>query len=241
MITNKETTIAYHCPVCGVAMISSVNIFKVAGDLLKMKCECGGSQLDINITRDGKIRLTVPCLACPTPHIYTLSSPSFFGKDLFALSCAITGIDICFFGDKDKVLKALDDNEKELMELVAQNPELDDMDEYHRFDNEDDLDEEEDTEYEEGEDVQSLLPSDELLKKLSPKNIGILELILSRLQVLAREGRIICMCGSPKISVDIEKESVTLSCSGCGASRTIKARTIADAEYLDNVEMLMLD
>lgn len=236
MITNKETTVAYHCPVCGVAMISSVNIFKVAGDLLKMKCECGGSQLDINITRDGKIRLTVPCLACPTPHMFTLSSASFFGKDLFSLSCAITGIDICFFGDKDKVLKALDDNEKELMELVAQNPELDDFDEYHRFDDEDG------DEYA-GEEDYGLTQTgaEELLKGMSPKSIGILELILSRLQVLAREGRIICMCGSPKISVNIEKDNVTLSCSGCGASRKLKTRSVADAEYLDSVDMLMLD
>ena len=34
-------------------------------------------------TSDRKIRLNVPCLICPTPHNYIISSNTFFEKNIF--------------------------------------------------------------------------------------------------------------------------------------------------------------
>lgn len=119
VLNKKETTVAYRCPECGVAVMSMVGIFSLTADMLRLKCACGKSEMDIIYTKDKKIRLNVPCFTCPSPHTYMVSSQMFFDKDLFTLPCAYSGLDMCFIGKQEKVQEALKEAEEELIEMLG--------------------------------------------------------------------------------------------------------------------------
>ena len=44
VISPKQTTIAYRCPVCGTGVISAVGMFSLSADMIKLKCTCGKSE-----------------------------------------------------------------------------------------------------------------------------------------------------------------------------------------------------
>ncbi len=120
ILDSKETSVAYRCPKCGQMVFSMVGIFALSGDLIKLKCPCGGSELTAAYTRDRKVRLSIPCFICPQPHGYTVSPGSFFNGGLISLACTYSGIDICFIGDKDRVKAAADDADREFAELLRE-------------------------------------------------------------------------------------------------------------------------
>ena len=119
MIKTRDTTVGYHCPYCGMSILNRINIFSMSGNLIKMKCVCGSSELVVQILKDNKFKLTVPCILCPNSHSYTLSSSTFFQRDLFPFSCKFTAINICFIGKGNKVYDALKKNEEELIKTFA--------------------------------------------------------------------------------------------------------------------------
>ena len=119
MKTENVTRVAYRCPYCGCIISADVNMFMLAGGF-KMECtECRKASLDMKMEKDGKVRLSVPCLVCPHPHPYTVSSEIFFSRDIFLLSCSFSGLDICFIGDKDKVEDEIDRTESIIMDLIS--------------------------------------------------------------------------------------------------------------------------
>ena len=119
MIKDRDTTVGYHCPFCGLSILNNINIFTMNGNLVKMKCVCGASELVVYAMKDHKYRITVPCILCPNSHSFTLSSTAFFQKDLFPFSCKFTAINICFIGKYGKVHEAMKKNEEELMQTFA--------------------------------------------------------------------------------------------------------------------------
>lgn len=119
ILERKETTVAYRCPECGAIVTSMVGAFSLSADMLKLKCPCGGSELQIVYTHDKKMRLTVPCFTCPNPHIYTVAPQTFFGEELFRIPCALSGLDICFAGRGEDVSAAVEQAESELRELLG--------------------------------------------------------------------------------------------------------------------------
>ena len=86
MVANIETHIAYRCPECGQTIYGFVGKFALSANLLRIKCSCGGSALDINITNDKKIRLSVPCIFCRQNHSFVVSESIFFGREKFLLN-----------------------------------------------------------------------------------------------------------------------------------------------------------
>lgn len=120
VLKEKQTIVAYRCPHCGTGVLSAVNVFSLAGDMLKLNCECGESSLTIVRSKDGKVRLTVPCLFCPNPHSFTVRSNMFFEKDLFVIPCPYTDVNVCFLGDIDKVRRELDRTELELLDMLGE-------------------------------------------------------------------------------------------------------------------------
>ena len=62
--------------------MSAVGFFNLSADMIKLKCDCGGSEMSIVYGKDSKVRVGVPCILCPNPHQFTLSSSVFFEKDL---------------------------------------------------------------------------------------------------------------------------------------------------------------
>ncbi|MGN1095214.1 MAG: hypothetical protein ACI4QR_02375, partial [Eubacteriales bacterium] len=117
ILEPKQTTIAYRCPACGSSVISVTGVFALSGDMIKLKCSCGGSELTIKNTADGKVRLTVPCLFCSNPHSFVVSKNILFGREIFMFPCAYSGIDVCFSGSKGAVMKALEESDKEISSI----------------------------------------------------------------------------------------------------------------------------
>ena len=103
MVANVETHIAYRCPECGQTIYGFVGKFALSANLLRIKCSCGASTLDINITNDGKIRLSVPCIFCRQNHSFVVSQSIFFGREKFLLNCPYANMDICFIGAKEQI------------------------------------------------------------------------------------------------------------------------------------------
>ncbi len=118
ILQPKDTTLAYRCPHCGSTVFSVVGALALSGDVIKLKCQCGCSELLLENTEDDKLRLTVPCIFCPSPHRYMVSRKLLTSRELFTFPCAYSGIDILFVGAKGAVMKAVEVSDKELAEII---------------------------------------------------------------------------------------------------------------------------
>ena len=118
ILEPKQTTVAYRCPSCGAGVMSIVGMFNLKADMIKLKCDCGQSAMTAVLTNDSKVRLTVPCILCPNPHIYTVSSSIFFKDDLFLLPCPYSDLNIALTGETNMVKAELARSELEILELL---------------------------------------------------------------------------------------------------------------------------
>ncbi len=129
VLDAKQTTVAYRCPHCGSGVMSAVNLFALSADMVKLKCTCGESEMTVVMADEGKVRLTVPCILCAKPHRFTLNSTLFFGKDLFAMQCPYSDLNIACIGDANLVKAELARGELELLDLMEKSG-LQDFDSY---------------------------------------------------------------------------------------------------------------
>ena len=120
ILKSKDTTIAYRCPYCGKCIKGIVGIFTLTGDVIKLKCDCGYSELTIEYTPDKKIRLLVPCIFCPTPHTYIIGNGIFFDREMLTLDCAYADFSICFIGSEEDIEKAIEESNRELSDLLSE-------------------------------------------------------------------------------------------------------------------------
>ena len=118
ILDKKQTSVAYRCPSCGQTVKSMIGAFSLSGDMLRLKCPCGGSDMTIERRHDKKIRLTIPCFLCPRPHVYTVSENIFYGREAFAYPCSYTGVDIGFSGDAENVEKAVEESDLALEDML---------------------------------------------------------------------------------------------------------------------------
>ncbi len=118
ILQPKDTTLAYRCPHCGSTVFSVVGALALSGDLIKLKCQCGASELVLENTPDDKIRLTVPCVFCSSVHRFLVSRSLFTSRELFTFPCDYSGIDVLFVGSKGAVMKAVEVSERELAALI---------------------------------------------------------------------------------------------------------------------------
>ncbi len=127
ILKSKETTVAYRCPKCGQMIFSVVGIFSLSGDLVRLKCPCGNSELMISYTRDRKIKIDVPCLICGQIHSFTISSDTFFGHEAFCYSCPYSGVTLCIIGTSEAAKEAAKEADAQLEQLLreagVENPE----------------------------------------------------------------------------------------------------------------------
>ena len=120
VLESKQTTVAYRCPSCGSGVMSAVDAFKLSADMVKLKCTCGKSEMSMVRTNDGKIRFSVPCILCPKPHNFTVSTSLFFGKELFVLPCPYSDVNIAMMGDTNHVKAELSRTELQLLDMLEE-------------------------------------------------------------------------------------------------------------------------
>ncbi len=122
VIDPKQTTVAYRCPHCGAGVLSAVNVFSLSADMVKLKCTCGKSEMSVVSANPGKLRLTVPCLVCPTPHIFTVNASLFYSKELFTLQCPyVADMTLAAFGEINTVKAEMARSELALLDMLEKN------------------------------------------------------------------------------------------------------------------------
>ena len=214
VLETKKTTVAYRCPHCGAGIMSAVDVFSLNADMVKLKCTCQKSELTIVKTNDGKIRLVVPCILCPRPHNFVISSSIFFGKDLFVLPCAYSDINICFIGEINHVKAELARSELELLDLLERS----------------------------GVDSFESLHGNESVPDLTDPQI--LDIVMFVIKDLDEEGKILCRCkdGEEKnFDVEVTDDGVRVNCTKCGASRLIPTDSTLAAHAFLNSDSLHLE
>ena len=120
VLENKQTTVAYRCPSCGSGVMSVVDAFRISADMVKLKCTCGKSEMTMVRTNDSKIRFTVPCILCPHPHNFTVSTSLFFGKELFVLPCPYCDVNVAAMGEENHVKAELSRTELQLLDMLEE-------------------------------------------------------------------------------------------------------------------------
>lgn len=233
---KDKITIAYRCPDCGVAMIGEINIFALMSGETNLRCSCGESVMTVSYIKSrDTVSLNVPCVACPTSHPYQVSASTFRGSDLFILQCSATGLDVCFIGDKARVIKAVDDNTIELQKLMefADNDFDEDIDlfhDYHEHDcdcdechsNSDNPHNSENDEYEYADAV-------------------VTSQMLFIIKELHDTGKIKCSCDESDFMIDVGYDTIEISCDKCQARKILRSRTDSDIIELAGVDELILE
>ncbi len=218
VLDAKNTTLSYRCPKCGAAVMSGINMFSLTADMLKLKCSCGESDMTIVNNKDGRVRLTVPCMLCASPHHFTLNKTLFFGKDLFCMPCPYTDINICCVGDENHVKAEMSRSELELLQLLEDNG----LTDFHDLQS--------------GED--DAFPTDPQVR----------DIVMFVIHDLDAEGKIKCHCSDDvtdrQYDADIENEGIRVSCRACGASRLIPTdSSLAAHDFLhcDSLDLTVRD
>ncbi|MCL2213322.1 MAG: hypothetical protein FWB93_05790 [Oscillospiraceae bacterium] len=212
----KQTTIAYFCPKCTHSVQSMVGVFSLSGDMIRLRCSCGEAGevvLTVSYTSDRKVRLSVPCLFCPTPHNFVISSEVFFGQELFVLSCPYTGLDIAFTGESNHVRAACDIAVSSIVALMDEVG-LSNLPSVHK----DDADSFED----DGQ---------------------ISEIIRFMLAELREDGKIQCNCdenGAFAVDFKIGSSGVQVFCRGCDAQTLLPLYGVSDATAFISTDELKL-
>ncbi len=214
VIKPKQRSIAYRCPECTSTVFGLVGKFALKADMLRLKCSCEKpSALDINVTNDGKIRLSVPCLFCKQNHNYVVSETVFFERDLFLLNCPYTGMDIAFIGEESSLEPELKRTEEEIMRLLAS------------F---------------EAEEIADIQPTDMHEDEILP-DPAVYDTLRFVVKDLESDGKIKCLCDDGIYDLRFTDDGIEVFCENCGATYQFRASTPAVAEEYLNLNELKLN
>ncbi len=213
IIEPKKTFIAYRCPACGQAVKGLVGSFSMKADMLRLKCPCGESHMTVTITPEKKLRLSVPCLFCAKDHSFVLSQEIFFGKDLFLLNCAYTGLDIAFLGEEEKVEAAIRENDRTLEKLFADMGLVSPQELYRR----------------------QHAPEEEL------PDAQIYDIVRFVVRELEADGAIDCPCHGGQYDFEVVENGIRVFCPDCDAEYIFPADSVAAAQEFLHCDSLKLE
>lgn len=213
ILETKQTTVAYRCPHCGGGVMSAVNPFLLKGSMVRLKCECGKSFLEIQPATEGKVRITAPCMICPKPHHFTVTENIFYGQELFLLPCPYTDVNICIMGEINHVKAELARTELELLDLMEEHG-IDSFASLHR----------------EAEEVVS-----------DPQVVEIVMYVIRDLdeegKITCR-----CAKGEEhEYDAELTREGVKVSCPKCGAKKVIPTDSLVQAHEFLHCDALYLE
>ncbi len=204
----KQRHIAYRCPECGTANLGLVGKFTLSANMIRLKCDCKENtpSLDISVTNDDKIRLSVPCLFCKQNHSYVVTKSIFFERDEFLLNCPYSGQDIAIIGDKEVVDRELERTGNELLGIMKS------------------------LEAEELSDIQPQEMNDEEILP-DPAVYDTIRFIVKDLEA---DGKVHCPCGEGGYELRYCEGGIEVFCTKCGATYQFRAESAAMSEtYLD--------
>lgn len=203
ILESKQNFVAYRCPGCGYAIYGVVGELPLACEMLKIKCQCGESHMDVTYTQDKKIRLSVPCVFCGKNHQYVVSPKVFFGEEPFLLSCHYTHMDIGFIGSKGQVDEAVERSGEELATLLAQ------MD---------------------VSSLEELRSSPDVDPEQIMTDAQVYDIVRFLVKELEADGEIDCPCHAGQYEFNVTDEGVCVFCPVCGAEHIFPADSVVAAE-----------
>ncbi|MDD7676122.1 MAG: hypothetical protein SO125_06845 [Eubacteriales bacterium] len=212
VLESKQTTVAYRCPHCGAGVLSAVGLFSLSADMVKLKCDCGHSEMTVVQCRDGKVRLTVPCIFCPNPHVFTVSRSLFYGKELFVLPCPYSDVNICIIGEINRVKAELARTELELLDIMEEN----------------------------GISDFSVLHQDEQSVLTDPQIFDIVMFVIHDLEAEGKI-TCRCPDGDGEYEAEVLDDAIRVSCTKCGAERLIPTDSCLGAHAFLNCDSLHLE
>lgn len=240
---KEKKFIAYRCPDCSVALIHEISLFELSKGEIILRCSCKESAIVIKYIKEREtVTLDVPCIACPNSHPYQVSAKTFFGDDMFILQCTDSGLDIFFAGEKDEVIKAVEENTRELQrlfELLEREGAGVDLF-YNREEHEHHCDCGCEHEHEEEETLdipESNLKNDEYEYFDAVVTSGMLYL----LRELANDNKITCPCGKNELMLDVGYDVIEISCDACQARVLLRSKTDDDIIQLAEKDSLVLE
>ncbi len=191
--------------------MSIVGLFALSADMVKLKCDCGNSEMSVIYSKDGKVRFTVPCILCPNPHNYTVSSNVFFNKELFVLPCPYSGVNIAMMGDTNKVKAELARTELELLDMLEKSG----IDSFDRLRGEESL--------------------------ADPQVIEIITYVIRELDGEGKIHCNCKGDEEREFEIEFLPRSLRISCKACGASKEISTESLIDAHEFLNADSLILE
>lgn len=212
-LNPKKRSIAYRCPDCGTSIIGLVGKFALTANMLRLKCSCEGApSLDVGITGEGKIKLSVPCLFCKQNHTYVVTEGIFFERDLFLASCPYSGMDIAFIGEEEKIDAELSRTEAEIERLLTSL---------------------------EAEELSDLQPHDMSEDEILP-DPAVYDTLRFVVKDLEEEGRVKCLCDKGRYDLRFAPDGIQVYCENCGATHTFGATSPSLAEEYLLIDSLLL-
>lgn len=208
----KRNQIAFRCHGCGTATVGFLGGLASLTDMLRLKCECGESALDIKRQNDGKLRLSVPCVYCKEEHGYSICAELLSRDTATKLPCPFSGMDILFAADEAELPALLEQSEKELARVLTS------------F---------------EAEDIGDIHPQDVGEAESSP-DPAIYDTLNFVVRDLEAEGGISCPCGKGGYGLRFCEGGMEVYCESCGASYVLYATSMSSAEEYLTLERIKL-
>ncbi len=118
MEPDKTRFLSYICPACLQTVIVEKDLFSLAAAPARIKCPCGKSEVEVEFLPT-RVRLRVPCLYCGREHEVSCPSSAFVGQKTLAFSCAASGLDCCYVGEREGVYAAAGRLEQAVDKLEA--------------------------------------------------------------------------------------------------------------------------
>ena len=210
---TKRTQIAYRCPDCTYVTVGFLGGLSSVSDMLRLRCECGESMLDIKNLPDGKVSLSVPCVYCKSNHSYVVSKEIMQRNEMTKFNCPYSGMGIAFIGDEESVKEETDKSAEELARIMTSL---------------------------EAEDVSDIQPQD-VDEDAVPPDPAIYDTINFIVRDLEAEGQVHCPCGKDgEYDLRFTDDGVQVYCKKCGASYDFYARSTSVAEEYLTIDSITL-
>lgn len=211
-MATKRTQIAYRCPECAVATVGFLGGLGAVSDMLRLKCSCTESALDIKKQNDGKINLSVPCVYCKSNHSFVVSPEIMRRDEPTKFSCPYSGMGIAFIGDEETVSKEVDNSAEELSRIMTSL---------------------------EAETVSDIQPQD-IGEDSVPPDPAIYDTLNFVVRDLEAEGEVHCPCQSGDYDLRFTDDGMQVYCKSCGASYEFYAKSVAVAEEYLSLDSITL-
>jgi hypothetical protein len=208
----RRTQIAYRCPDSAVATVGFLGGLGAVSDMLRLKCSCGESALDIKKQSDGKVNLSVPCVYCKSNHSFVVAPEIILRDEPTKFSCPYSGMGIAFIGDEDSVAKEVETSAEELSRIMTSL---------------------------EAETVSDIQPQD-VGEDSVPPDPAIYDTLNFVLRDLEAEGAVHCPCYNGSYDLRFTDDGMQVWCKNCGATYDFFAKSVSVAEEYLTIDSITL-